>query len=138
MYSTLFSGNILNSYQSLCVHNVAGISLHKSISLSNSKLDMFRWPHSGHCYIQLTMGKAWIFQPYTNVLQCLALRFVNCHCKSYSDWELSSAPFKCKLLVLGLQRYSWNQHYSVVIFSFLSCDSSSTSHDVNSADKVVN
>ena len=98
-------------------------------SFSDGKHQMIRGTNSRHCNVQLTMSKAVVKQPNTNILKekfsCisvsvsiahlkgLTLGFVYGHGKSYSDRKLPSGPFKWKFSVLRFQSYSGNQYLSV-------------------------
>ena len=94
--------------QNFFIDNIAGEVSREIVNLADGKLDIPWRPYSRHGNVELTVGKAGIFQPNTNILESLALRLVYCHGKGHTNWELTPTPIKWKLIVFWSQGYSGN------------------------------
>ena len=103
-YALILSKQLTAKY--FLIHHISSSPLWMVFTSSDCQLDMVRWTNPGHSHIQLTMSKAAVMQPDTNILQCLTLRLVNSHRECNTNRKRPSWPFKWEFSVFRFERNS--------------------------------
>jgi hypothetical protein len=91
--------------ESLSIRDISGSQLFGMINLYFVRLpnclNIIYRSYSGNSNIELPMCKHWPPKIQPNMLDHLALRFIDCHSKTKSDWKLPSIKLEGHLL------FSW-------------------------------